>query len=82
MNRQRLLFIAFAAFFTLCTNAQSKLYPKHFDLQEVTLTDGPMKTAMDKNIELLMKYDMDRLLTHFVRQAGLSSTRPASTTNG
>ena len=74
MNRQRLLFIAFAAFFTLCTNAQSKLYPKHFDLQEVTLTDGPMKTAMDKNIELLMKYDMDRLLTPFVRQAGLSST--------
>ena len=74
MNRQRLLFIAFAAFFTLCTNAQSKLYPKHFDLQEVTLTDGPMKTAMDKNIELLMKYDVDRLLTPFVRQAGLSST--------
>ena len=54
--------------------AQSLLYPKHFDLQEVTLMDGPMKTAMDKNIELLMQYDADRLLTPFVRQAGLSAT--------
>ena len=54
--------------------AQSLLYPKHFDLQEVTLADGPMKTAMDKNIELLMQYDVDRLLTPFVRQAGLATT--------
>ena len=55
-------------------NAQSLLYPKHFNLHEVTLLDGPMKTAMDKNIELLMQYDTDRLLTPFVRQAGLAST--------
>ena len=34
-----------------------------------------MKTAMDTNIELLMKYDVDRLLTPFVRQAGLSATK-------
>ena len=54
--------------------AQSQLYPKHFNLHEVTLTDGPMKTAMDKNIEMLMQYDTDRLLTPFVRQAGLSAT--------
>lgn len=58
--------------------AQSALYPKHFDLQEVTLTDGPMKTAMDKNIELLMKYDVDRLLTPYVRQAGLGTTTDAA----
>ena len=58
----------------LGVQAQSLLYPKHFDLQEVTLLDGPMKTAMDKNIELLMKYDVDRLLTPYVRQAGLAST--------
>jgi DUF1680 family protein len=59
---------------TLTATAQSLLYPKHFDMQEVTLLDGPMKTAMDKNIELLLKYDVDRLLTPFVRQSGLSST--------
>ena len=66
--------ICFSLFFSLA-GAQSLLYPKHFDLQEVTLTDGPMKTAMDTNIELLMKYDVDRLLTPFVRQAGLSATK-------
>ena len=26
--------------------AQSELYPKHFDLEQVELLDGPMKTAM------------------------------------
>ena len=59
---------------TATLQAQTLLYPKHFDLQEVTLLDGPMKTALDKNIELLMKYDVDRLLTPFVRQAGLAAT--------
>ncbi len=59
----------------MTVTAQSLLYPKHFDLQQVTLTDGPMKTALDKNIELLMQYDVDRLLTPFVRQSGLSATK-------
>ena len=58
--------------------AQSELYPGHFDLNEVTLLDGPMKTAMDLNIQVLMQYDVDRLLTPFVRQAGLASTTDTS----
>ena len=62
----------------IATNAQSELYPSHFDLSEVTLTDGPMKTAMDLNLQTLMQYDVDRLLTPFVRQAGLSSTTDTS----
>ena len=76
MKRIRLIGLSFI----LCqlsfspAGAQSLLYPKHFDMQEVTLLDGPMKTAMDKNIELLMKYNVDRLLTPFVRQSGLAST--------
>jgi hypothetical protein len=53
--------------------AQRALYPKHFDLSEVTLTGGPMLTAMEKNFEVLMQYDVDRLLTPYVRQAGLST---------
>ena len=40
--------------------AQSELYPKHFDLEEVTLLDGPMKTAMELNIKVLLQYDVDR----------------------
>ena len=58
--------------------AQSELYPKHFDLEQVTLLDGPMKTAMDKNLQHLMRYDVDRLLTPYVRQAGLSKTTDAT----
>lgn len=59
-------------------NAQSELYPKHFDLEEVTLLDGPMKTAMDLNIQMLLQYDVDRLLTPYVRQSGLADTQDAA----
>ncbi len=52
--------------------AQSAIYPQHFDLDEVTLLDGPFKTAMNLNDSLLLVYDADRLMTPFVRQAGLS----------
>ncbi len=56
------------------TSAQSELYPKHFNLSEVTLLDGPMKTAMELNFQMLMQYDVDRLLTPYVRQSGLAAT--------
>ena len=59
-------------------NAQTELYPKHFDLEQVTLLDGPMKTAMDLNIKMLMQYDVDRLLTPYIRQAGLAETTDAN----
>ena len=59
-------------------NAQSELYPKHFDLEEVTLLYGPMKTAMDLNIQMLLQYDVDRLLTPYVRQSGLADTQDAA----
>ena len=52
--------------------AQSELYPNHFDLKDVILLDGPFKTALEKNNVLLLQYDVDRLLTPFIRQAGLS----------
>lgn len=53
--------------------AQSKLYPRLFDLQEVTLDDGVFKTAMELNDKLLLEYDVDRLLTPYFRQAGITS---------
>lgn len=55
--------------------AQHRLYPSQFDLQEVTLLDGPFKTAQDLNYRSLFDYDVDRLLTPYVRQAGLSNTK-------
>ena len=44
--------LAMAASTTL--QAQSELYPKHFDLEQVTLLDGPMKTAMETNYQMLL----------------------------
>ena len=59
---------------SLLAYGQSELYPEHFDLEEVTLLDSPFKTAMEVNDKLLLDYDVDRLLTPFIREAGLPST--------
>ena len=61
----------------LCCNvaqAQRALYLTQFDLQQITLLPSIFKTAQDLNYSLLLEYDVDRLLTPFVRQAGLSQT--------
>lgn len=52
--------------------AQRLLYPSHFNLSEVTLLDSPFKQAMERNCQALLDYDVDRLLTPYVRQSGLS----------
>ena len=57
--------------------AQSQLYPGHFNLNEVTLTDGPMKQAMLINNKLLLEYDVDRLLAPFIREARLDTKEGA-----
>lgn len=70
---RKTLLAIMSACLALNASAQSKLYPQHFDLNEVTLTDGPLKQAQDINFKHLLEYDTDRLLTPFVRQAGLST---------
>ncbi|MBO6012029.1 MAG: hypothetical protein J6P82_00735, partial [Bacteroidales bacterium] len=50
-------------FFMGKVQAQSVLYPTHFDLQEVTLTDGPFKYAQDLNYKTLLEFNVDRMLT-------------------
>src|SRR5512145_855532 len=52
--------------------SQNKLYPNEFPLGDVTLLDGPFKNARDLNIEVLLKYDTDRLLAPYRKEAGLS----------
>ena len=74
MRRKLLATFLLSAVAAAPSLAQSELYPKHFDLEQVTLLDGPMKTAMDLNFQVLLQYDVDRLLTPYVRQAGLAST--------
>ena len=51
--------------------AQSKLYPNEFPLGDVTLLDGPFKHSRDLNIQVLLKYDPDRLLAPYRKEAGL-----------
>jgi uncharacterized protein len=67
------LIIAIALFFTYTSElaAQSKLYPNEFALGDVTLLDGPFKHARDLNIQVLLKYDTDRLLAPYLKEAGL-----------
>jgi len=51
--------------------AQNRLYPNEFSLGDVTLLDGPFKHARDLNIQVLLKYDVDRLLAPYRKEAGL-----------
>ncbi|MFD2828210.1 beta-L-arabinofuranosidase domain-containing protein [Leeuwenhoekiella polynyae] len=51
--------------------AQSKLYKNTFDLDEVTLLEGPFQKGRDLNIEVLLQYDVDRLLAPYRIEAGL-----------
>ena len=75
---KKTMLVALMLGLVITVKGQSQLYPEHFDLSEVTLTEGPMKTAMDLNLNHLMQYDVDRLLTPFVRQSGLGATTDAS----
>jgi len=51
--------------------AQEKLYNNEFSLADVQLLNGPFKHARDLNIETILKYDVDRLLAPYRKQAGL-----------
>lgn len=51
--------------------AQEKLYENEFPISDVTLLDGPFKHARDLNIEVLLQYDVDRLLAPYRKVAGL-----------
>lgn len=53
------------------TQAQEKLYPNEYPLGDVKLLDGPFKKARDLNIEVLLQYDVDRLLAPYRKEAGL-----------
>lgn len=58
----------------LCNNsyAQEKLYSNTFPLGDVTLSESPFLHARDLNIEVLLKYNVDRLLAPYRKEAGLT----------
>ena len=53
-------------------HAQNKLYADEFPIGDVTLLDGPLKKACDLNVQTLLKYDCDRLLAPYFKEAGLT----------
>lgn len=56
--------------------AQDKLYADEFPLSDVVLLDGPLKHAYDLNAHHLLRYDVDRLLAPFRKEAGLPELAP------
>src|SRR6476469_5259832 len=63
----------FTVFLYYHLHAQDKLYRNEFPLSDVVLLDGPFKHALDLNIQTLLKYDVDRLLAGYRKEAGLPS---------
>lgn len=57
--------------------AQDKLYKDEFPLGDITLLDGPLKHARDLNVQVLLKYDCDRMLAPYRKEAGLQSRKPS-----
>jgi DUF1680 family protein len=74
MKKYLLYFCAINCIFLGSLNlyAQNKLYPNEFPLGDVKLLDGPFKHARDLNLEVLMKYDVDRMLAPYRKEAGLA----------
>ncbi len=54
-------------------HAQDKLYPNEFPLGDVTLQDIWFKHARDLNIKTLLKYNVNRLLAGYRKEAGLAA---------
>lgn len=52
--------------------AQSQLYGNTFPLSDVVLLDSPFKHARDLNIDILLDYNVDRLLAPYLKEAGLT----------
>jgi uncharacterized protein len=67
------LLLSVVGFMLVCNKnyAQDKLYPNEFSLADVKLLDGPFKHAQDLNIQTLLQYNVDRLLTPYRKEAGL-----------
>ncbi|MBO7371275.1 MAG: glycoside hydrolase family 127 protein, partial [Bacteroidales bacterium] len=67
--------ILVAALFLLAASAglraQDRLYSNEFPIGDVKLLDGPFKHARDLNVDVLLQYDVDRLLAPFRAEAKL-----------
>ncbi|HUC80799.1 MAG TPA: beta-L-arabinofuranosidase domain-containing protein [Flavisolibacter sp.] len=60
-----------ALFFCCRADAQERLYANEFPISDVQLLPGTFKHARDLNIQTLLKYNVDRLLAGYRKEAGL-----------
>ncbi len=74
MRMNKIFNISFCLFLALplVLQAQNRLYSNEFPLRDVSLLNGPFKHARDLNIKTLLKYDVDRLLAPYRKEAGLA----------
>lgn len=63
MNKNYLLLCVVYVLLAGCSDKQKDFYRNQFELWDVQLLDGPFKHARDLNIQVLLKYDVDRLLS-------------------
>ena len=73
MRLQSHFIVALLFLSSLNTFAQDKLYSNTFPLGDVTLLDSPFKHASELNIQTLLKYDVNRLLAPYRKEAGLTA---------
>ena len=71
INFSRIIFLTTMFLCGNLVNAQDKLYANKFPLSDVALLEGPFQHARDLNIQTLLKYDVDRLLAGYRKEAGL-----------
>ena len=76
MKRKLILTCVLGCMTSCAAMAQDKLYQDEFPLGDITLLDGPLKHARDLNVENLMKYDCDRMLAPYRKEARLTPRKP------
>lgn len=72
MKRIKVGILVCLMLFSIEIQAQDKLYKNNFSISDITLLEGPFKHARDLNIEVLLQYDVDRLLAPYRKEAGLT----------
>ena len=72
MQKIHMITLLCFVFISITIFAQEKLYKDTFPLGDIVLLDGPFKHARDLNIEVLLKYNVDRLLAPYLKEAGLT----------
>jgi DUF1680 family protein len=82
IKRLSMVFVSISVFAVCILSAQDRLYPNEFPLGDVKLLDGPFKKAMDVNTSVLLKYTVDRLLSSYLKEAGLTPKASDYTTGG